>query len=189
MYLHVSECMCLSRYASHSREVKARIPYSSGAGRRGFDPRGVHCFPLSHSGQTAADSSRGPYWAPQAPAAPCSTSTLGPWSGPMITRLLPPEKLVWIKQILCELASHGLPESSLACKYNCTGSKKLSYRKYCKIVARYCQIDCACCLNLPNNDKYLWYLLINLCRYHIPIDTFEYLLIVFVGTRILLSYL
>jgi hypothetical protein len=118
MYLHVSACMCL--YASHSREVKAGIPCSSGAGRRGFDPHGVRCFPLSHSGQTAADSSRGPFpeactatrtvhasgpqhhfpkharpqgprtrainWAcaivraRQAQAAPCSTSTLGPWS-------------------------------------------------------------------------------------------------------------
>ena len=130
MYLHVSACMCL--YVSHSREVKAGIPCSSGAGRRGFYPRGVRCFPLSHSGQTAADSSRGPYWAPQAPAAPCSTSTLGPWSGPMITRPVPPEKLVWIKQILCELAAHGLPESFLACKYNCTCLKQLSHRKYCK---------------------------------------------------------
>jgi hypothetical protein len=58
MYLHVLTCMCL--YARHSREVKAGIPCSSGAGRLGFDPRGVRCYPLSHSGQTAADSSRGP---------------------------------------------------------------------------------------------------------------------------------
>jgi hypothetical protein len=59
-------------------------------------PCGVRCSPLSHSGQTAADSSREPHWAPRAPAAPCSTSTLGPWSGSMITRpvTVPPEKLV-----------------------------------------------------------------------------------------------
>jgi hypothetical protein len=43
MYRHV----CVM-YARHSREVKASIPCSSGAGRRGFDPRGVPLVPLSH---------------------------------------------------------------------------------------------------------------------------------------------
>ena len=58
MYLNVLVCMCL--YARHSREVKARLrKSSSGAGRRGFDPRGVppawRCSPLSHSGQRPKD--------------------------------------------------------------------------------------------------------------------------------------
>ena len=155
MYLHVSACMCL--YASHSLEVsKAGIPCSSGAGLRGFDPRGVRCFPLSHSGQTAADSSRGLH---------CHHSTIPRSmhshkdSACFRTTAPFPEASTATrpKDAFCKLASHGLPESFLACKYNCTRSKKLSYRKYCKLVARYCQIDSACCLNLmPNNDKYLW---------------------------------
>lgn len=41
---------------------------------------------------------------------PCSTSTCGPWSGPMTTLPLPLETCMGIKRILCELASDVLPQ-------------------------------------------------------------------------------
>ena len=41
----------------------------------------------------------------QARVVPCSTSTRGPWFGPMTTLPLPLEEWLWIKQIMCELAS------------------------------------------------------------------------------------
>ena len=41
----------------------------------------------------------------QARVVPCSTSTRGPWFGSMTTLPLPLEEWLWIKQIMCELAS------------------------------------------------------------------------------------
>ena len=62
--------------------------------------------------------------ASQARAVPCSTSTRGPWSGPMTTRPLPLEKEMGINSILCEPASDGLPESFLRrpANFTCTYS-------------------------------------------------------------------
>ena len=57
---------------------------------------------------------------------PCSTSTCGPWSGPMTTLPLPLEKWMGIKPNLChsECASDGLPESflRLPANFTCTYS-------------------------------------------------------------------
>jgi len=55
---------------------------------------------------------------------PCSTSTCGPWSGPMTTLPLPLEKGMRIKPNLCECASDGLPESFLrhTANFTCTYS-------------------------------------------------------------------
>ncbi len=87
MYMHVSACMCL--YARHSREVKAagiHLPERAGVGSIPV----VYVVPLPH----ILGKLQLVQLALQAWSAPCSTSTLGPWSGPMTTRPVPPKKLV-----------------------------------------------------------------------------------------------
>ena len=84
MYLHV--CVCMPAIAERLRQAYPALLERAGVGSIPV----VYVVPLPHIlGKLQLIQ-----LARQARAAPCSTSTLGPWSGPMITRPVPPEKLV-----------------------------------------------------------------------------------------------
>jgi hypothetical protein len=105
------------------------VPLSHILGKLPLIPAGDHCtIPRSMHGRNI-------HWAcaivraSQARAVLCSTSTRGPWSGPLTTRHLSLETCIGIKRILCELASDGLPQSLLAPNH-LQLQVQLSYRKY-----------------------------------------------------------
>ena len=103
--MHVSECIgmyvsCMPAIAERLRPAHPALPERADVGSIPVVYRRRDVVPLSHI-LGRGPRTRALNWAGvivrqrQAWAAPCSTSTLGPWSGPMmITRPVPPEKLV-----------------------------------------------------------------------------------------------